>query len=204
MNCRKCQCDHYCCQLRVKLSWLNQIMIRLKGYKNFSERIPERVIKLNGKYCYFLKNKKCQIYSIRPQPCRDFPFEKLKNCQKIYFPWKKHQDKIKELINKPVKRNDFQTKVFQLTRQIPMGKVSTYQEIGKKLRIKAYQAVGQALNQSPGMPECPCHRVISSDGSLGGFAWGIENKIKLLESEGVEVKNHKVDLKKFKTKIKKR
>ena len=57
---------------------------------------------------------------------------------------------------------------------------------------KAYRAVGQAMHRNPYAPEVPCHRVVSSDGSLGGFAWGLDKKISILAHEGILVKNNKI------------
>lgn len=92
---------------------------------------------------------------------------------------------------------EFQKKVYNLCRKIPKGKVSTYKIIAEKLGTEAYRAVGSALNKNPYSPIVPCHRVINSDGFIGQFSTGIKNKIKLLEKEGVEIKNKKIDLKKF-------
>ncbi|MFH1211229.1 MAG: MGMT family protein [archaeon] len=86
----------------------------------------------------------------------------------------------------------FADKVYATTKQIPKGKVSTYGEIAKAMNMKAYRAVGQALHVNPYAPTVPCHRVVSSDGSLGGFASGTAKKIKILKTEGIEVKNNKV------------
>lgn len=57
---------------------------------------------------------------------------------------------------------------------------------------KAYRAVGNALNKNPFAPKVPCHRVVSSDGSIGGFASGAMKKIELLKSEGIKVKGGKI------------
>jgi len=94
---------------------------------------------------------------------------------------------------------NFNEKVYKLCKKIPKGKVSTYKEIGKALKGKGqiYRAIGRALNKNPYAPKVPCHRVISSSGELGGFASGIKNKIKLLRKEGIEIKNNKIDLKKY-------
>tara|TARA_Y100000310_G_C20498162_1_gene722573 strand:- start:50 stop:355 length:306 start_codon:yes stop_codon:yes gene_type:complete len=96
----------------------------------------------------------------------------------------------------------FASKVYALCKKIPKGKVSTYKEIGDALGSRAYRAVGQALRCNPYAPNVPCHRVIGSSGSLTGFKGktkgkAIRDKIKLLESEGVEVIDGKVDLKKY-------
>ena len=86
----------------------------------------------------------------------------------------------------------FEMKVYNACSLVPKGKVTTYGAIGKKLGMKAYRAVGQALNKNPFAPEVPCHRVVSSDGGIGGFASGCENKIKILAKEGIKVKNNKI------------
>ena len=86
----------------------------------------------------------------------------------------------------------FNERVWRITKQIPRGKVSTYKEIAHALHCKAYRAVGQALNKNPYAPHVPCHRVVASDGSLGGFAHGSKQKIRLLLVEGISVKNNKI------------
>ena len=87
---------------------------------------------------------------------------------------------------------EFQNKVYGICKRIPKGKVTTYRAIAKAMGTKAYRAVGSALNKNPYAPKVPCHRVINSDGSLGGFATGIKNKIKLLKNEGVKINNKKI------------
>lgn len=92
---------------------------------------------------------------------------------------------------------NFYERVYNLARKIPKGKVTTYKAIADALNSKAYRAVGTAMNKNPYPPKVPCHRVINSDGKVGGFASGTKNKIKLLRKEGIEVINDRVDLKKF-------
>lgn len=91
----------------------------------------------------------------------------------------------------------FNEKCYQILKKVPRGKVTTYKSIANKLNTKAHRAVGQAMNKNPYAPKVPCHRVINSDGSLGGFATGIKNKIKLLKSENIKIENNKIDLKKY-------
>jgi methylated-DNA-[protein]-cysteine S-methyltransferase len=86
----------------------------------------------------------------------------------------------------------FQTKIYTKCSKIPLGKVTTYKEIAHSLNLKCYRAVGHALNQNPFAPKVPCHRVVSSNANIGGFASGIKNKIKLLEGEGIIVKNNRI------------
>lgn len=91
----------------------------------------------------------------------------------------------------------FPQKVYQLTKKIPKGRVTTYKEIAKALRIRAYQAVGQALKRNPYAPIVPCHRVVASNGTLGGFAGKrkgkqTQRKKVLLKKEGIEFVGDKV------------
>ncbi len=84
----------------------------------------------------------------------------------------------------------FETRVYEATRRVPRGKVTTYGRLGTALGCGSSQAVGQALKRNPFAPEVPCHRVVQSDLSLGGFSGKregetIEKKRRLLEAEGV-------------------
>jgi methylated-DNA-[protein]-cysteine S-methyltransferase len=73
--------------------------------------------------------------------------------------------------------------------------VTTYARIAQALGSKGYRAVGNALNRNPYAPAVPCHRVVGSDGSLTGFAGGLEKKRELLRREGLRLReNGKVDL----------
>lgn len=97
---------------------------------------------------------------------------------------------------------NFNERCYQILKTIPKGKVTTYKAIAQALKSKGYRAVGNAMNKNPHDTNIyPCHRVISSSGSIGGYAHGIEAKIKRLKSENVEIKNNKIDLNKFEFKI---
>ena len=90
----------------------------------------------------------------------------------------------------------FNQKVWALTARIPAGKVVRYADIARALKTTGYRAVGNALNRNPYAPAVPCHRVVGSDGSLTGFAGGLEKKRQLLKGEGVTLRdNGKVELK---------
>ena len=95
----------------------------------------------------------------------------------------------------------FSDKVYKICKKIPKGKVSTYKALAKALETKAYRAVGNALNNNP-YKDVACYRIIGSNGSLVGFAHGLKKKAEMLRREGVEVKNNKVDLKKYLYKFK--
>lgn len=87
----------------------------------------------------------------------------------------------------------FAEQVWKACKRIPKGKVGTYATIAKMIgKPKSARAVGNALNKNPFAPVVPCHRVVRSDGSVGGFASGSPKKIRLLKSEGVEIKGSKV------------
>jgi len=98
---------------------------------------------------------------------------------------------------------EFAERVYEVTKQIPRGKVTTYGEIARNLGTKGYRAVGQALHVNPYAPVVPCHRVVASDGSLHGFASGLKKKALLLRKEGVVVTDNCVDLQKYFVSLKK-
>jgi methylated-DNA-[protein]-cysteine S-methyltransferase len=84
----------------------------------------------------------------------------------------------------------FSEKVLTETILIPKGKVTSYSHIAKKLNTKAFRAVGVALSKNQFAPVVPCHRVVCSNGFIGGFNGGYEDskiKEKLLKSEGIEI-----------------
>lgn len=79
----------------------------------------------------------------------------------------------------------FQKKVYEIVNKIPKGKVLSYKEVAKKAGSSlAYRAVGNILNKNKD-PKIPCHRVIRSDGKIGGYNKGIKKKIDILKKEGV-------------------
>tara|TARA_B100001093_G_scaffold250410_1_gene239896 strand:+ start:496 stop:801 length:306 start_codon:yes stop_codon:yes gene_type:complete len=93
----------------------------------------------------------------------------------------------------------FQLKVWNYLKTIPKGKVKTYLQIAKAIgEPKAFRAVANAVGKNPFPPKIPCHRVIRSDGSLGGYSakGGIAKKRELLISEKVFL-NTFINLKKL-------
>lgn len=99
-----------------------------------------------------------------------------------------------DVLVKPNRRfSEFEKEVFEKVRQIPRGRAATYREVARAIaRENAARAVGNALAKNPFPIIIPCHRVIKSDLSLGGFSRGKKMKKKLLESEGVEFEGDKV------------
>lgn len=96
-----------------------------------------------------------------------------------------HFNSISPFIDKYlVGYTDFQKDVFKATLEISFGKVRTYAWIAEKIgRPRAARAVGQALKKNPLPFIIPCHRVIASDGTLGGFSMGRKAKKRLLDLE---------------------
>lgn len=84
------------------------------------------------------------------------------------------------------------TELYNLLKKIPKGKVTTYKELAKKLKTKGYQAIGQIVGANPYAPQVPCHRVVKSDGTIGGYAFGNDKKIKILTTEGITISNGKI------------
>ena len=85
----------------------------------------------------------------------------------------------------------FQIKVWNYLKKIPRGKVKTYLEVAKAIgKPKAFRAVANAVGKNPYPPKIPCHRVIRSDGTLGGYSGkgGILKKKQLLKLEKVFIR----------------
>jgi methylated-DNA-[protein]-cysteine S-methyltransferase len=79
--------------------------------------------------------------------------------------------------------SEFRQKVLKIVAKIPKGKVLTYKKVAQLAgRPKAYRSVGNILNKNYN-PKIPCHRVIRSDGQIGGYNRGVKNKIRLLKNE---------------------
>jgi AraC family transcriptional regulator of adaptative response/methylated-DNA-[protein]-cysteine methyltransferase len=102
---------------------------------------------------------------------------------------KKYAERI-FISKKPVviimKGTDFQKKVWDALREIPWGTTLTYADIAEAVgKPKAVRAVGTACGKNSIAFLIPCHRVVTSDGKLGGYRWGIERKKKMLEWEQV-------------------
>ena len=87
----------------------------------------------------------------------------------------------------------FDEKCYQLLQRVPKGRVTTYKELAEAVGIRAYRAVGQAMNRNPRLIKVPCHRVVCKNGEIGGYALGVEKKIELLQKEGVLVKGNRVE-----------
>lgn len=93
-----------------------------------------------------------------------------------------------------MKLTKFQKSVYTIVRQIPCGKVATYGMIARMMDSPAAsRAVGNALNRNTS-PQIFCHRVIRSDGFVGGFNRGMSQKATMLRNEGIVVRGGIIDL----------
>ncbi|MFH0940879.1 MAG: MGMT family protein [Candidatus Omnitrophota bacterium] len=83
-----------------------------------------------------------------------------------------------------IKLTDFEKRVFEAVLTIPLGQTRSYKWVAQRIgRPLSARAVGNALNKNPYAPFVPCHRVIASDGTLGGYRFGARNKKELLIRE---------------------
>jgi methylated-DNA-[protein]-cysteine S-methyltransferase len=84
-------------------------------------------------------------------------------------------------------------KVYEKLLKVPKGKVTTYSELAKAVGLKNGQrAIGRIMNKNPFPVIVPCHRVILSNGKIGGYAWGENVKTNMLSKEGIKIKNGKI------------
>ncbi len=88
---------------------------------------------------------------------------------------------------------NFKERCYKLLRTVPKGKVTTYKDLAEALGTKAYRAVGTAMNRNP-YPRhlVPCHRVVNTNGAIGGYADNVADKIERLKQEGLEIKEEKI------------
>ncbi len=102
---------------------------------------------------------------------------------------------------KKVKRKSFADWVYECLRRVPRGRVISHQDLAKAVGSPgAARAVGNALKANPDVPGTPCHRVVCSDGTIGGYQKGLNKKVALLRADGVKVE-HKKNINFYKIKI---
>ncbi|MFQ6069188.1 MAG: methylated-DNA--[protein]-cysteine S-methyltransferase [Candidatus Aminicenantales bacterium] len=108
-------------------------------------------------------------------------FEEEKRLFDLYFSGKRTD--FNSLSLDLLSASPFQKKVWAEARKIPYGKTGTYKSLALRINSKGYRSVGQALSRNPLLIIIPCHRVLCSDGSLGGFSAGLWLKKYLLRLE---------------------
>lgn len=88
---------------------------------------------------------------------------------------------------------NLEQKVYKKLIQVPEGKVTTYGELSKAVGLKNGQRViGQIMKKNPYPVIIPCHRVVKSDGKVGGYAYGDIIKTSMLKKEGIQIQNGKI------------
>jgi len=84
-------------------------------------------------------------------------------------------------------------KIYQKLLQVPYGYVTTYGELAKSINLKNGQRViGQIMKKNPFPIIIPCHRVVKSDGTIGGYAYGTKRKKHMLSKEGLKINDNKI------------
>ena len=83
--------------------------------------------------------------------------------------------------------------VYKKLLQVPKGKVTTYGELAKAVGLKNGQrAIGKIMNKNPYPAIVPCHRVVNSNGKIGGYAYGQNIKSNMLTKEGIKIQDGKI------------
>jgi len=84
-------------------------------------------------------------------------------------------------------------KVYKKLTEVPQGKITTYGELANAVGMKNGQRViGQIMKKNPYPGIIPCHRVVKSDGNVGGYAYGADVKTNMLRKEGIKIQNGKI------------
>lgn len=123
-------------------------------------------------------------------PAATYQHAKDEQQQNALIVFNSEWDKLTQ-IKLHLKGTDFQLKVWETLLKIPMGNLSTYGTIARKLQNpKASRAIGTAIGDNPVAFLIPCHRVIQSSGALGGYHWGMSRKSAMIGWEVAKIDNH--------------
>lgn len=87
---------------------------------------------------------------------------------------------------------DSLSKMQRLLLQIPKGKITTYKALAEAMGTKGYRFVGQLLHKNPLPDKYPCYKVVGSDGRIGGYALGNEEKINRLRADGLVIEGDRI------------
>lgn len=96
---------------------------------------------------------------------------------------------IRIIVERDSRITEFQRKVYLALLEVPRGATISYKALGEKINCKSPRAIGQALKRNPFAPDVPCHRVVCSNGAIGGFHGEIDGEMikkkrELLNFEG--------------------
>ena len=92
-------------------------------------------------------------------------------------------EEIKDMVRSATGITEFQRRVYLALLDVPKGSLITYGELALKVGCKSPRAVGNALHKNPFAPLVPCHRVVRANGKIGGYAFGEQEKLRLLREE---------------------
>ena len=102
---------------------------------------------------------------------------------------KTQKENLRKNIKRDKKLTTFQKRVYLAVISIPKGEIRSYKWVARRIgALRAYRAAGTALKKNTRIGIIPCHRVVRSDGSLGGFSKGLKVKKRLLRIEGLDLK----------------
>ncbi len=88
---------------------------------------------------------------------------------------------------------NLEQKVYKKLLDVPKGKVTTYKELANSVGLKNGQRIiGKIMNKNKYPVIIPCHRVVMSNGKIGGYAYGDKSKAKMLSNEGIKIQNGKI------------
>ena len=96
-------------------------------------------------------------------------------------------EEIKDMVRSATGITEFQRRVYLALLDVPKGSLITYGELALKVGCKSPRAVGNALHKNPFAPLVPCHRVVRANGEIGGYAFGEQEKLRLLREEAREL-----------------
>ena len=167
-----------------KADWKKQ---RIISYSFFSSPFGEMLVaSMPQGVCYvgYALSREEALQELRDRfPKAVFRIHKNKQHEQVKKLFAGRWEKGKKLVFY-LKGTEFQLKVWEALLRIPTGTLSTYNKIAAAIGCpKAQRAVGTAIGKNPILYIIPCHRVIAQDGKMGGFYWGIEKKIELLNAE---------------------
>jgi len=94
-------------------------------------------------------------------------------------------------------KQSFNEKIYEKLKLIPFGKVITYKNLAIAINSRAYRAVGIAMKLNSDTERIKCFKVVRSNGEIGNYSLGIKEKIRRLSKENIEIKNNRIDLKKY-------
>lgn len=160
-------------------------------YTEYASAIGDLVMTSDGDHLtgLYAKDHSDKVKALQEERTRvdDLPaFMQTKAWLDAYFSGKRPDP---EGLPLKVEGTDFQKKIWQLLLAVPYGETTTYGALARRYeeseqRKTSPRAVGSAVGRNPILILIPCHRVIGSDGSLTGYAAGLEKKVQLLQLEG--------------------